>query len=188
MKIGQAITDFAGVLEGAKVDLAVINGRIEEREAEKLRLVNIPPHTDDVVATFMRGLDATVDDFTRQMRTHLNETFAGSGAAVAAGAGKSAQLLTLEPHKPDQETAMTRSLRGYTPDLNQAALTYFLRDRIKAEIPALVKRLCPAAHSGMRQVDRADALQKVEGELIILREEAHSLQASLLAARAAVAR
>lgn len=188
MTIAKAITDFADVLEGAKVELAVINGRIEEREAEKLRLINTLPHTDDIVATFMRGLDATVDDFTRQMRTHLNETFAGSGAATAIGAGKSAQLLTLEPHKPDQETVLTRSMRGHMPDLNQAALTYFLRDGIKAEIPALVERLCPAAQSGMRQVDRADALQKVEGELIILREEAHSLQASLLAARAAVAR
>lgn len=190
MTIAKAITDFTDVLERAKLELAGVNGGIDVLLQEKARIERAPPHTDDIVATFMRGLAGTADDFTRQLKSHLAETYLGSdgAAASAASEGRSAHLLTVEAHKPDREALLTRSLRSEPAALNQAALTYLLRESIKAEIPALVDRLCPAARNGMKRADRVAALNKVEGELAVLNEEARALEASLQAARAAVTR
>lgn len=184
-----AITDFIAALDETRSMLAVVNGDIDKLELERQRLTLLPPHTDEIVGVFMRGLDAVSGSFTQQLAARLNDTFVGEGSAVAAGPQQSLQLLCLEPQKLDHEALLTRSLKGRTSsDLNVAALTYFLRDQIAAEIPDLVAKLCPAAAKGIKRADRDHALYDVDDRLAALRERQDALSAELGAARAALHR
>ena len=64
-----------------------------------------------------------------------------------------------------------------------AAVTYFLRDRIEAELPDLVARLCPDASKGMKAADRQAALDAVNAELRDLAAKQQQLIADINAAR-----
>ena len=142
MPISQAIAEFTGALDAARAELAEVNAKIAALEAERQRVANAQPHTDDIVAVFMRGLQSTAGDFERQFALRLSSTFVGDGSAAAAGIQRSLNILRLEAQAPDQQTALTRSLKGNPPpDLNVAVLAYFLRDQIAAEIPMLGRKL-----------------------------------------------
>lgn len=188
MALSKTIADFTVELEAARAELANVNTKIETLETERGRIVAAQPHADDIAAVFLRGLNSTSADFTRQLTSRLNDTYVGDGSAGAAAPQRSFNLLTLEGHKPDREELLTRSMRRQEPDLNLAALTYFLRDQIAAEIPALVDKLCPAARQGMKQADRNSALRDIDAQLAALIEERDRLHADLGAARAAVIR
>ena len=188
MSIAQVLAGLTSAMESTKSDLASVNMRIEELAAERQRVTAAAPHTDDIVAVFLRGLQTNAGEFTRQLGSHLNEHYTGDGAASAAGRGNSAQLLTFEAHKPDREEVLTRSMRGEAAGLNAVALTYFLREQIAKEIPSLVAKLCPAAQQGMKQSDRDAALAALNAELRELEDRRDQLTADLAAARQAVAR
>ena len=180
-----AVTDFIAALEETRSALAVANAEIDQLEAERQRITLLPPYTDEIVAVFMRGLNDVSGSFTRQLATRLNDTFVGEGSAAAAEPGRSAELLRLEPEKLDREALLTRSLKGDSPGLNAAALTYLLRDQIAAAIPDLVAKLCPAAMQGVRRADRDAALREVDGKLALARDRRDKLGAEIAAARAA---
>lgn len=186
MPISEAIAEFSGKFEAAKAELANVQTKIGELEQQRHIVVKAPPHTDDIVAVFMRGLLGASQDFTTQFASRLNDTFVGEGSAEAAAKSRFRNILTLEAKKPDQQELMTRSMRGDEPDLNLTILTYFLREQIAAEIPVLVDKLCPAARSGMKRADREARLKDIDTELARLRGEANALRADLEAARAAL--
>ncbi|OHC95931.1 MAG: hypothetical protein A3H25_10520 [Sphingomonadales bacterium RIFCSPLOWO2_12_FULL_63_15] len=71
-------------------------------------------------------------------------------------------------------------------DIDVAAVTYFLRDIIAAELPALIEKVCPASKSGMKQEDRAAALRQVEEALRQLEGEEKQLVDQINAALMAV--
>lgn len=189
MPISQVIADLAGALDAARAQLTDVLARIEALQVERRLVVQARPHTDDIVAVFTRGLASASSDFERQFATHLSATFGGDEGAAAASKARYANLLRLEG-QADRETRLNalKAKGGWQPELNIEALTYFLRDQIAAEIPALVDKLCPAARNGMKAADRERALQDIDAKLATLSEERDMIQADLAAARMTVNR
>ncbi|KAK0340870.1 hypothetical protein LTR94_028746, partial [Friedmanniomyces endolithicus] len=83
---------------------------------------------------------------------------------------------------PSKSLLTNAGLGEHQAAVDAAALVYFLRDRIAAEIPKLVAKLCPTAKNGMRQEDRANALADVDVRLAALKQEQAELQSHLEAA------
>lgn len=127
MQISQTISDFAGAVEAVRTALATVTQKIEALEADRRAIVNAPPHTDDIVALYMRGLDAGAADFKSQFGSYLRDTFraADGSAATAVAANRSANILRLEANKPDIELLKTRSMTGQQAPFNIAILAYF---------------------------------------------------------------
>lgn len=188
MQISQTISDFTGAVEAVRNALATVTQKIELLQAERRAIVNAPPHTDDIIALYLRGLDAGAADFKRQFASYLSDTFkaADGSAASAVAMGRSANILRLEATKPDTELLKTRSMTGKEAPFNIAILAYFLHDRIAGELAQLVDELFPAARNGMKASERADRLRELDADLADLKVEQERLQEELSAARAAV--
>lgn len=183
MQISQVISDFAGAIDAVRDKLSKSTAEIDAVKGKRHAVVNAAPHTDDIVAVFMRGLLNEVESFRHQLGTHLANTYAGDGSAAKVEAGRAATLLRLDASPPPKD--FTQRREGPAP-LNLSVLAFLLRERIEAEIPALVHTLCPAARDGMKAADRAAALKEIDGELARLDAEREALLADLAAARAAV--
>jgi hypothetical protein len=189
MPISQVIADFKGALDDARHELALANAKVDELKVERARVSAEPPHTDDIVAAFMRGLRQASNDFAAQLQFYLNDANATAQSAAASAAKSAAQLLTTERQKPDHETLFPPSaLMRPEVGLSTAALTYFLRDKLEAEIPVLVDRFCPAARAGMKFSDRQRLLGDLDAEIAEMEKKAKALYADIAAARAAVIR
>ena len=190
MTISQSITDFTSAVEATRAKLDGVVAEITKLESERVSVANAQPHTDDIVAVLMRGLDSTSSDFERQLGDHLASTFTGGdgAAAKAVGLGRAFNILNIEARRPDGQTMEARRRNGETAPINVSVLTYFLRDLIAAEVPALVDRLCPSARNGMKALERKRALESLDVELERLRREREVLLADIAAARAAVNR
>lgn len=188
MTISQSIADFTGAVEATRARLGEAKAKIEQLQEEQRRVANAPPHTDDIVAVLMRGLHSAASDFEQQLASHLHDTFLGEdgAAANAARVDRAWNILRLEAQRPHQQVIIDRSMKGELPGLNIAVLTYFLRDRIEAEILELVDKLCPQARTGMKKADRAHAMKALDAELAGLRLQHDALNADLIAARTAV--
>jgi hypothetical protein len=157
---------------------------LQELEAERRSVAFAPPHADDIVAAFSRGLSGMASAFRSQLAAHLSDTFTGDKAALAAS--RSNHVLTIEPQVPTMEERQTRAMRGVTPDLNVAAVAYFLRDKIEAEIPALVASTFPASQHGMKEAERQAILARLDSEISEQRAKSDALLGDLAAVRAAV--
>lgn len=185
MPISQAITDFAGALDAARAELAEVNGKISALEIEHFRVATAPPHTDDIIAVFMSGIQKVEKDFEEQFNSFLNSAYTGREAAARTGEKSSATIIDRRLAEQTQHEPHIISKDG-RPQLNVAAVAYFLRGQIAAEIPALVERLCPSASRGMKAADRDQQLRELDAQLSELRTQRDALQADLQAARQAV--
>lgn len=183
-----ALADIIAEIEATRSALAGVNEAVAELERERLRVVNAPPHTKDIIAVFQRNLSASAEQFKRQFAAQLAGTFldATGAGAQAAGPNRSMALLTLDPVKADREEMVSRSLRADAPALNPAALAYFLRSDIADAIPELVRGLCPEAEKGMPSAERAAELGRIDAELATKRAESERLAGEIGAARAAL--
>ncbi len=183
MSISKTISDFAGVLQATREELDNVTAELRAAEAQRREIVQARPHTDDIVAAFMRSLGAAANDFEQQLASNLESTFVHAADAAQAIHLNGFDLLRLEAKRPDQETLRTRHMKGERAPINMAVLNYLLRDKIAAEIPALVDKLCPAARKGMTTVDRKAALAEIDGKLAELGAKRDALIAELEAAR-----
>lgn len=186
MEVSKPIAEFADFIRDTRAKLADVNAKIEAAEQERQAILTAKPHSEDIVAFLRRSLDGGVADFNRQFASFLSATFVSSDDAAEAVKKQPASLLRLEPRQLSTEELRTRTMKGGIADLNAAVLTYFLRDKIAEEIPALVNRLCPDAQRGMKSADRASALSRLDELLESLRSEHAALQADLTAARGAI--
>lgn len=184
MSIANVLTGLTNAMEETKAELARSNARLDELEAERRSVAMAAPHADDIAAAFRRGLGGMATAFRSQLAAHLGATYAGEKAAEAAT--RSPQMLTIETHAPSMEERQTRAMRGATPDLNVAAVAYFLRDKIDAEIPGLVASTFPASQHGMKEAERQAILARLDGEIAEQRDKVQTLTADLAAVRAAV--
>lgn len=175
----EALAGLNSVLEARKSELQQVGARIQELEAEKQNVESAPPHTDDIVGAFARGVDANAAEFGRQFSAQLNAVYTGVGSAGAVGGQAAPNILTIEGRKPSIEEARDRTMRKETLPLNMAALVYLLAPRIKEELPALVAKLCPDAAKGMKGSERAAMLLAINRELATLREKHATLSAEL---------
>lgn len=187
--LADVLGNLAAALDDAKATLARMNGEIEELEIERSRIVQAPPHADDIAAVFQRGLEAANRGYLTRLGTHLNNRnwFSERGAAYVATSPAAGLLATATRPDPD---ALTPGGAGPNEPavLDIGAVTYFLRDQIAAEIPALVERLCPAAKGGMKQADRSAALRDIDARLAPMREARDKAQADVALATRAVRR
>jgi hypothetical protein len=183
MEISKAISDIAGAVETVREEIGKVVAEIDAARQKRDAIQHAAPHTDDIVALFMRGLDNEGLEFKRQLSAHLGSRFVGDGSADRVRPAARGHLLRLDAGPPAQ--SFTQAKPGPAP-LNMSALAYLLRDRIKAELPALVDSLCPASRNGMKAADRAAALAEVDAEIERLTARKDALSADLAAARAAV--
>ncbi len=186
MTISKEVSDFRQLIEDKRAKLAGVDDAIDRLKYDRMGVLAASPHTDDIAMIFQRGMRGVVGAFERQFADRLNDTYTGKAGAERVNQKAAHDLLALPSAKLDLEAQQTRAMRGLpSSDLNVAALAYFLRDRIEAEIPALVDRLCPDARNGMKQADREKALQDIDAEIATLSAESAALTADLGAARAA---
>ncbi|MEP7221534.1 MAG: hypothetical protein ABI673_02575 [Novosphingobium sp.] len=183
MEISKAISGIADAVGTVREEIRKIADEISVANQKRHAIMNAAPHADDIVALFMSGLDHAGGDFKRQFSSHLLSRFVSDGSAERVASGRLGHLLNLDSSPPPQ--SFTQARNGPAP-LNMAVLAYFLRDRIKAELPALVGSLCPASLKGMKAADRAAALADVDMEIERLEARKAALEANLAAARAAV--
>lgn len=171
-----ALVSEQGVLAQLEVLMESTRKEIQEVEAEISEIngligaaTNAPPHTDDIVAAFRRGLDDAEKTFKKQLGQHLNDANRRDGNAAAETARLRGHLLTVSGGAGGMtQGAVPRfplvpgRLNVSGEALSVAALTYLLRDKIAAEIPNLVKELCPGSDTGMKAEQRNAALRELE--------------------------
>lgn len=186
----QAYAVLSGALETTRSELARVEGEIDRLELKRDEIGRALPHTDDIVMMFRRGLADVTRTYEGQLREYLTEGFApsrlGASASDAAGtaAGRGPDFLAVGVDAADRAIIRERpDGRPPAKPLNLAAVTYFLRDRIEAELPDLVARLCPDASKGMKAADRQAALDAVNAELRDLAAKQQQLIADINAAR-----
>lgn len=177
---------FQASLEAAREKAQAITSEITALENERAGIARAAPHTDDIIAVFMRGLDNAAGEFERGFASHLKAVYGGDDAAEAASPNKFAGILRMEPNKLSDAERQDRALRREKPAINDAVIAYFLRDKIAAEIPVLVEKLFPASRHGMKAADRAQALEALDGKISALRAERDALVAEMAAARQAI--
>jgi hypothetical protein len=190
MSISEAISQFAGVIDATRAKLTDVAGRVESLEQDRRLIEQAKPHTDDIVAAFQRALKNHAQAFEQKLSGYLSSTFVSADDAANVASSKAVDLLRLMDRKSSFDETLGRTVNGQkvAPEIDISALAYFLRGRIEEEIPALVKRLCPAAARGMKASDRRQKLAEIDAQLETLRAEREALQAELGAARMIVNR
>ena len=196
MAISELISGLAGALAEVRAELTVVESDLSKLESERADIVNAPPHSSDIIAAFMRGLDQAAASFEERLAWNLNDRNATADQVAEATKG-AAQLLMVNPERPPDGPAFGAPgrlraglfppslLNGPHSVLDVAAVTYFLRDRIEAAIPELVDRFCPAARKGVPQAVREAALKDVDEKIAALKEKRDELVGNLAAARKA---
>lgn len=186
------LASFRDAFESAKSDLRRVNKRIEELAGEEQRIRFAPPHRDEIIACFQRGLREAELTFRKQLGRHLNDRNAnGSAENVVHG---SAQL-ALSPVgreterafglEPDDDPIRSRTflpqsnIHDPAASLSAAAIIYFLKDRIAEAIPALVDQLCPASVGAMPHDERMAEISRIAEETNTLSAERARLQAAI---------
>lgn len=195
MAITDLITGLAGALAKTRAELAQVDGEISQLQHERQSTELAPPHTDDIVAALKRGLSAATRSFEDRLAWNLNDANAKNADAAKAVKG-TAQLLMINAERPASGTTLhgpvgavrgglfpVSGLGAQQGVLDAAALTYFLRDRIEAEIPALVKKLCPSAEKGMKQADRDGIIRDLDLRIVALKERRTELMGHISHAR-----
>ncbi|WP_375292321.1 hypothetical protein [Sphingomonas melonis] len=191
----QASAAVSDALEAAKTELNSVLAQIETLEASRQATVTALPHTDDISAVLVRGVNQSATAYERDLTTYLRDTFAPTGLgadtskAAAAVQGNGQRFLSIGTTPLDIPGYVARARPdGGLPDmpLHFGAVTYFLRDKLLAEIPGLVDRLCPAARTGMKGADRTAAIAALDAQLTTLRTRRDQLQSEIAAARKAL--
>ncbi|WP_326523958.1 hypothetical protein [Sphingomonas sp.] len=183
-----AITDFIKALTEARDRIASLNLEIGELEAKRHAIAMTPPHTDDIIAAYMRGLDTAVAEYERRLGWYLNAANVTKPYAADTVSKGEPRLLTVPPGRPGigHEVLFHNSqLSSGGHPVDPAAITYFMRDVIAERIPGLVSKYVPGAEQGLRQADREAALREVDTKLGLLIDERDALLASLGHAREA---
>jgi len=189
MAISEALAEFTGAIDAAYADLNEVVSKISELEARRAGIVRTAPHTDDIVAVFLRGLAAASANAERHLKSYLEANFGGADSAASVSNGRASNLLQVPAHTLSAQERQDRLLQGKGSEpleTNVEILTYLLRDQIADEIPALVAKIFPQGSRGMKAADRTAALAEMDAELSELVAKRDELSAELHAARSAV--
>lgn len=189
MSVSKHITDFAAHMEQTREKMYEKRSAIAALESKRRTIEQAPPHTDDIVAVFKRGLDHATAEFERQLKDRLHEDFVktvGGSAAMNAAETSRINVLTMPREKPDADTIRRYNMGKEERPLNAAALTYFMRGKIADELPSLIAKLCPQAAEGTRAADRRAAIAEVDAEIATLKAELKEVEAEIGAAQTAV--
>lgn len=189
MAFNDLICNLSEAVETARKSLAEVTRTIDQLEQERRSVIQAPPHTSDIVASYMRGLDRAAEAFMERIGSYLNKSNVTHPAAAEMVQRTGGQFLTVEQQPPAQKIDGTPTLfppiiGGALPaELNAAAVTFFLRDRIAEKIPELIERLCPEAARGLPAAEREAALNRIDAELSEFKAARSELMANIDAAR-----
>jgi hypothetical protein len=179
-----ALNDILAALRGAPTTIRELDKQLAKAYAERTALRNAPPHTDDIVDWFTRGLDAaSTDALGRLTRWHLNKDALGSWSGETFSNNPGPSILALTQVAPNHTTPAPT---GSTPDL--AMLTHLLRPVIEPQLRKLVADACGSAFDGgLRASDRVAKLAKVEKRIADLEAQRREWVEGLEEARRHVA-
>ena len=149
MAISDKIGDFAAAIDAARDELAALNTKLGELEQSRATILQAAPHTGDIAAVLTRALRTSAEGFEANLASFLKSNFEGSGGADKVAQGSASNVLRLQPPRNGLDAINYRMAADAAPAVDLAALSFFLRDKIEAEIPGLVDRLMPAARNGM---------------------------------------
>ncbi len=178
MSLSELTSGIAAAMDAAKANLAEVNAKIDAKKAALRQVEMAPPHTDDLVAACRRGLAQASASYEQRLGWFLNSANLreGDAAGMVQRAAPSLMMVGSTPPEVGRGQIFPHSGLGQQQrDIDVAAVTYFLRDRIEAELPALIGKLCPLASSGMKEADRKAAVRAAEAELRTLEEEKQRL-------------
>lgn len=183
--VSEILSQTQSAIEQRRAEVREINQELEGLEMERLAVGKRPPHTDDIVALYRRGLDEERKAFERELKTGLGALFVSADdAAQASSAPQRRDILRFEG-KLEEREVHDRALRREGPSLNISALSYFLADIIGQELPGLIERHCPAAANGIKAADRAEQLAQLDREIATLTKRRDELLGELTALRQA---
>jgi uncharacterized protein (DUF4415 family) len=179
MSLPEMINGLAAAMAEAKEQLTAVREKISAAKSEVNRIKWAAPHTDDIVDAFKRGVAHADQNFEQRLRLSLNGlAMHEHDAAVTIANGKPSLLMLDRKAKsapaggnPVEHPLPWSGIGDNQREIDVAAVTYFLRDIIAAELPALIEKVCPASKSGMKQEDRAAALRQAEDALRQLEAE-----------------
>lgn len=175
------LPDFKKAVEAVRAELKEVDSQISELEMNANRIKRRPPHTDDIVSVFQRGIRNIKGNFESKFRTHLLGKYTGEGSSDTASMGKARNVLDLDFDRTDPRGGVI--YQQGVAELNVQILTYFLGDAIQKEIPALVERLCPEAAKGLKSADRIRELRDIDAKLSELKSKRAALLDDLQAAQ-----
>lgn len=172
-KVENIIKEFEAAIRETRQKFDEAGERIDALELERKRVTEAPAHADYIVAAFKRGLDAANVNFEQGLKDRLRELNTGSNLAVLA---RSPLSVVRRKGVEISADALQRSTdRDAWSEIDAAAITYFLRDKIEAELPRLVEKLLPQSLSGMQDADRRAKLAEIDAEITELKAERQRL-------------
>jgi outer membrane murein-binding lipoprotein Lpp len=194
MALGDIIGDIERAMDEQRKRLAEVERQIDELGGKRNSIVNQSPHIDDIVASFERGLEAAEKSFKERLGSYINGrkmSLRGAGKEVASRASQLLMLGAGRPKLDEMSTNISRLLPHSALAENQlpldaAAVTYFLRDQIRADLPSLIEGLFPGGTNGVKSSDREKALKEVDAEIAALEKDRDRLKAEIQAATKAL--
>jgi hypothetical protein len=163
--------EIFSVLRSAKNTVGAIDSKLAKLRTERAEVAAAPPHTDDLKAWALRGLDNASSSYIERLkRWHFNDD------ALKAWSGES-----LDGHSGPQMLGVTLTVphgSGPAPGgpfgdmtVDVAALTHFLRPAIEAQLPKLIEESFPGARKGTRSSERRSKLEKIDRQIAALEAE-----------------
>lgn len=152
--------------------------RIAELEAERFSVEMAPASLATVIAWHMRSVDTQSATYLRWLQAnHYSDEGRAAISGVTMDTGADVNLLMIIQHKPayPQSAPTINGSVGAHP----LAITYFLRDKIKAEIPALVKKFYGDT-GGLEPKERAAKLAAIDAEVAGLKSDIAAFDAVIL--------
>lgn len=186
MEILKAVTDFASAIDNVRAELASVNTKIDKLKSDRQKVEFAKPHTDDIVAAFLRQSKHAEGVVKEALASRLKETFFRSNNAAKAVDGIGFDLLRLEANEPSLQTRIDRADRNEKVDVSTEMLTLLLADKIHEAIPAWVDGLLPEARDGMKSADRKAALAEIDRQLAELHARREELLNHIQAGREAI--
>lgn len=183
MALNDIIDGFATAIAETRARLEEVNAEIARLTFERTKLAKLPPHTDEVIEAFRRGLDAASENYEQRLKRFFTMDRMNSSCSADVVNQSSAQLLGIG-HEELTPKGGLPALRfnDRDPAADPAALTYFLRDVIADQLPALVAKIYPSGQTNKTRVERQQALAELDAEVAALSKERDELGEQLDAA------
>lgn len=180
MELKDIIGGFADAIAATRARLEEVNEDIARLNFQRTKLEKLPPHTDEVVEAFRRGLDDASQNYEQRLRRLFSTDRMNSSWCADVVNRSSAQLLNLGYQERMRDSGLP-GLRFNERDApaDVAALTYFLRDVIADQLPALVEKIYPSGKTNKTYAERQQLFAELDAELTALTSERDELQRQL---------
>lgn len=177
MATNDIIGDFANAMDQVRSRFHECEELISGLKTKRWQIQQRPPHADEIVASMRRGLARSAASFEQRLGWYIGSANLKKDGAAEAIRRADMQILTIGKHPPDRNQVIPGS-----PDLDSAAVAYFLRDLIAAELPALVAKLYPDSKNNKSAEERNQELAAIDAEIAALSQERDELHVHLAAA------